>query len=181
VILNLNDGCIFGLLVALALTAPAVNADGVRINEVVVATAIPEAQREATLRAVRAFYDFWDTGDEAYLQRAIAKDFTDHTLPPGRPQGPEGPAFASRQFRAAVPDLKVTVEKMIVAADYVTVHMRFTGHFTGTFGQAQGKGQSIAFVATDLVKIRNGRITDNWHIEDNLTLLQQMGLAKVQP
>ena len=169
---------VFGCLIAMALSAPAVVAEGVRINEVVVATAISDAQREATLKAVRAFYDFWDTGDETYLHQAIAEDFVDRTLPPGRPQGPEGPAFASRQFRAAVPDLKVTVEKMIVAGDYVTVHMRFTGHFTGTFGQAQGKGQPIAFTATDLVKIRDGRITDNWHIEDNLTLLQEMGIAK---
>jgi predicted ester cyclase len=169
------------VLVALALSAPAAIADGVRINDLVVAPAIPDAQREATLKAVRAFYDFWNTGDEAYLQQALAKDFTDRTLPPGRPQGPEGPAFASRQFRAAVPDLTVTVEKMIVAGDYVTVHMRFTGHFTGTFGHTQGKGQPIAFTATDLVKIGNGRITDNWHIEDNLTLLQEMGVAKVQP
>jgi hypothetical protein len=29
------------------------------------------------------------------------------------------------------------------------------------------------------VKVENGRITDNWHIEDNLTLLKQMGVAKV--
>src|SRR5260370_1158908 len=35
----------------------------------------------------------------------------------------QGPAFASRQFRAAVPDLRVTVEKIIVAGAYVTVHM----------------------------------------------------------
>jgi predicted ester cyclase len=150
-----------------------------KINEVVVATAIPDAQREATLKAVRAFYDFWDTGDEAYLPQAIAGDFTDHTLPPGRPQGPDGPAAASRQFRAAAPDVKVTVEKMIVAGDYVTVHMQFTGHFTGRFGKVQGMGQAIAFTATDLVRIRNGRITDNWHIEDNLTLLLQLGVATV--
>jgi predicted ester cyclase len=70
---------------------------------------------------------------------------------------------------------------MIVASDYVTVHMVFTGHFTGTFGQTQGKGQSINFIATDLLKVKNGRITDNWHIEDNLTLLEQMGVAKVSP
>ena len=68
---------------------------------------------------------------------------------------------------------------MIVAGDYVTVHMVFTGHFTGTFGQLQGKGQSIAFIATDLLKVTDGRITDNWHIEDNLTLLQEMGVVKI--
>jgi predicted ester cyclase len=163
----------------LSLSAPALAADNVRINDLVVAEPVSDAQREATIKAVRAFYDFWNTGDEALLNEAIAPNFIDHTLPPGRPQGPQGPAFASRQFRAAVPDLKVTVEKMIVAGAYVTVHMSFTGHFTGRFGQTQGKGQPTPFIATDLVKIENGRITDNWHIEDNLTLLQEMGVAKV--
>jgi predicted ester cyclase len=163
----------------LSLSAPALAADNVRINDLVVAEPVSDAQREATMKAVRAFYDFWNTGDEALLNEAIAPNFIDHTLPPGRPQGPEGPAFASRQFRAAVPDLKLTVEKMIVAGAYVTVHMSFTGHFTGRFGQTLGKGQPTPFIATDLVKIENGRITDNWHIEDNLTLLQEMGVAKV--
>jgi predicted ester cyclase len=165
----------------LSLSASALGADGVKINELVIAGPIPAAQREATVKAVRAFYDFWNTGDASLLKQAIAENFTDRALPPGRPQGPSGPAFASRQFRAAVPDLKVTVEKMIVANDYVTVHMSFNGHFTGTFGQTRGNGQPIAFIATDLVKVENGRITDNWHIEDNLTLLQQMGVAKVGP
>jgi predicted ester cyclase len=165
-------------VLTLSLTT-AVAADSVKINDLIIAAPIPEAQRDATMKAVRAFYNFWNTGNEALLKEAIASNFTDHTLPAGRPQGPEGPAFASRRFRAAVPDLQVTVEKMIVAGDYVTVHMNFTGHFTGRFGQTQGTGQPVPFIATDLVKIENGRITDNWHIEDNLTLLQEIGVVKV--
>ena len=62
---------------------------------------------------------------------------------------------------------------MIVASDYVTVHMVFTGHFTGRLGETLGKGQAVTFVATDLLKVENGRITDNLHIEDNQTLLQE--------
>jgi predicted ester cyclase len=177
--LHLARGIELFAALTFSVSTPAFAADGVKINDLVVAASIPEAQREATMKAVRAFYDFWNTGDEALLKEAIAPNFTDHTLPPGRPQGPEGPAFASRRFRAAVPDLKVAVEKMIVAGDYITVHMNFTGHFSGKFGQTQGKGQPVPFIATDLVKIENGRITDNWHIEDNLTLLQEMGVAKV--
>jgi predicted ester cyclase len=165
----------------LALSTPLLAADSVTIKDLVIAGQIPAVQSEATVKAVRAFYEFWNTGDAALLKQAIAENFSDRTLPPGRPQGPEGPAFASRQFRAAVPDLKVTVEKMIVAGDYVTVHMSFSGHFTGAFGQTQGNGQPIAFIATDLVRVKNGRITDNWHIEDNLTLLEEMGIAKVGP
>jgi predicted ester cyclase len=121
------------------------------------------------------------SGDDADLKRAIAPSFIDHTLPSARPQGLEGPALGSHQFRAAVPDLAVRVEKMIVAGDYVTVHMIFTGHFSCKSGNTPGKGQLIEFIATDLVKVEKGRIIDNWHIEDNLTLLQQMGVAKVAP
>jgi len=165
-------------IMALLSSTPAAAAGDVKIRDLVVAATIPDAQRETTLKAVRAFYEFWSTGDESILKQAIAKNFIDHTLPPGRPQGPNGPAFASRQFRMAVPDLKVAVEKMIVAGDYVTVHMNFTGHFTGRFGRTPGKGQLISFTATDLVKVESGRITDNWHIEDNLTLFREMGVIK---
>jgi len=151
------------------------------LKDLAIATSIPEAQKQATLAAARAFYTFWNTGDVSLLQQALAPNFVDRTLPPGRPQGPEGPAFASKIFRAAVPDLGVVVEKMIVADEYVTAHMVFAGHFTGTLGNVHGMGQPVAFNATDLLRIADGRITDNWHIEDNLTLLQQMGIAKLTP
>ena len=149
------------------------------MNELIVDKSLPATARDATVKAARAFYDFWNSGDPAYLKAALSPSFTDRTLPPGRPQGPDGPAFASRQFRAAVPDLQVTVEKMIVSGEYVTVHMVFSGHFSGKFGMTQGAGQPIRFIATDLLRVRDGYVTDNWHIEDNLTLFRQMGLAKV--
>jgi predicted ester cyclase len=166
-------------VVAAALISTPAFADEVKIDDLVVANTIPVAQRDAAVKAAKAFYQFWNTGDEALLKPAISPLFTDHTLPPGRPQGPEGPAFASKNFRAAVPDLSVEVRKMIVAGDYVTVHMDFRGRFTGVFGKIKGQGQAIDFIATDLLKVTNGRITDNWHIEDNLTLLTQMGVTKV--
>jgi predicted ester cyclase len=163
-----------------ALLSMPVFADEVKIDNLIVATSIPPVQRDATIKAAKAFYQFWNTGDESLLKAAMAPDFTDHTLPPGRPQGPQGPAFASEHFRATVPDLGLEIRKMLVADDYVTVHMEFKGHFTGSFGQTKGKGQAIDFIATDLLKVTNGRITDNWHIEDNLTLLSEMGVAKVE-
>lgn len=144
----------------------------VKIDELVV-----EPPNAAALEPAKTFYAFWNTGDEALAKAAISPSFVDRTLPPGRPQGPEGPLFASKHFRAAVPDLGVEVRKMIVTGDYVTVHMEFSGHFTGTFDTTKGQGQEIRFIATDLLAVKDGRITDNWHIEDNLTLLKQMGVV----
>ena len=60
--------------VAMLVAAPAF-ADDVKIDELVVASVIPDGQRDATLKAVRAFYDFWNSGDEAFLKQAIADNF----------------------------------------------------------------------------------------------------------
>lgn len=111
---NLQEGQV------VALFTPCAAAD-LKIDELVVATSIPDTQKNATLSVVHDFYQFWNTGDDSLLKHALAPNFTDRTLPPGRPQGPQGPAFASHQFRAAVPDLGVEVKKMIIAGDYVTV------------------------------------------------------------
>ncbi len=157
------------------------SAEDLKVDELVVAKTRPDQHLDLNIKTANTFYEFWNTGDEQLLKKSISPQFVDHTLPNGRPQGPQGPAFASKTFRAAVPDLSVEVKKMIVAGDLVTVHMEFTGHFTGTFGSTSGKGQRIDFIATDLLRISDYRITDNWHIEDNLTLLSQMGVAKVEP
>ena len=145
---------------------------------VVIDPAIAAPQREAMMLAARRYYAFWNTGDARYAREALAGDFIDRTLPPGRPQGVEGPLFASRNFRAAVPDLAATVDEMLVVGDRVVGRLHFTGHFTGRFNGVQGKGQTVDFIATDIYRIADGRIAENWHLEDNLTLLQQMGVIR---
>jgi predicted ester cyclase len=142
----------------------------------IVAGDIPADRREAMLASARRFYQFWNTGDVTLLRQAISESFVDHTLPPGRPQGPSGPAAASKAFLAAVPDLKVVVSQQILAGDRIVSHLRFTGHFSGQFKNTKGTGQPVDFIATDILAVRGDRITDNWHIEDNLTFLQQIGL-----
>ncbi|TWB18797.1 putative ester cyclase [Nitrospirillum amazonense] len=138
---------------------------------------LPKAQADAEILAARRYATFWSTGDEALAHAALAPDFTDRTLPPGRAQGVPGPLAASAFVRAAIPDLTASVEQLVVAGDRVTVHFRFQGHFTGRFGAVQGKGQAVDFIATDLYRVQDGRIAENWHIEDNLTLLRQLGVV----
>ena len=132
----------------------------------------------ANIMAARRYAAFWNTGEEQFADKALAPNFTDQTLPPGRPQGKQGPLQASKKFRAAVPDLTVEIADLVAAGDRVSVHLLFKGHFTGSFDGTKGTGQEIGFQAFDLYRIKNGRIADNWHLEDNLTLLQQMGVIK---
>ncbi len=131
-------------------------------------------QRELMILAAKNYAAFWDTGEEAYAKKALAEDFIDLNLPEGRKQGPQGPLDASNWFRSVVPDLHCEIEEMIVVGDKVILRLKFTGHFTGKFGEIEGKGQTISFSAVDMYTIENGKIKTNWHLEDNQTLMQQL-------
>jgi predicted ester cyclase len=144
-------------------------------HSLVADVSLPKPQLTEQVLAARRYDTFWSDGDEALARAALAHDFVDRTLPPGRPQGLAGPLAASRTMRGAIPDLRCEIQQMIVAGDRVVVHLHFTGHFTGEFRQAHGQGQAVDFIATDIYRIANGRIAENWHLEDNLTLLQQLG------
>jgi predicted ester cyclase len=145
-------------------------------HSLIVDRSVPRAQVDIQSIAARRYDTFWNTGDEALARDALAPNFIDNTLPPGRAQGITGPLAASKVMRAAIPDMGCEIEQMIVAGDRVVAHLRFRGHFTGRFKQIQGQGQPINFIATDIYRIADGHIVENWHIEDNLTLLQQLGL-----
>lgn len=149
-----------------------------RPTELTLGPGLPGDETVAAVRAAQAFYGFWASGDELLLARAIDTAFTDHTLPAGRPQGPGGPAAASRAFRAAVPDLTCQVEELLAAGDRVTARLRFTGTFTGTYQGIKGHGQHVDFIAIDVLRITGGQVIDNWHLEDNLTLLTQLGAVQ---
>ena len=136
------------------------------------------SESAAVTLAARRYAAFWNTGDESYAKQALSPDFIDRTLPDGRPQGPNGPLQASKGFRTAVPDLTAEIDDMVVAGDRAAVHLHFHGHFTGQFQNINGNGQTVDFQAFDLYRVQDGRIVENWHLEDNLTLLKQLGVVK---
>src|SRR5712664_4018864 len=83
---------------------------------------MPRAQVDVQIIAARRYDTFWNTGDEALARAALAPNFIDNTLPPGRPQGLTGPLAASKVIRAAIPDMGCDIEQMIVAGDRVVAH-----------------------------------------------------------
>jgi predicted ester cyclase len=175
---SLITGLLAVAITATVLTRPAVAAEPVLITpKVLIADpgATP-AQVQAQTLAARRYATFWSSGDPALAREALAPDFMDRALPPGRAQGIAGPLAASIAFHSAVPDLNCDVQQMIVSGDRVVSHLRFTGHFTGTFNGVKGQGQAVNFIATDIYRIADGRIAENWHLEDNLTFLQQIGV-----
>ncbi|MDR2994558.1 ester cyclase [Bacillus cereus] len=127
------------------------------------------SKMEATeiVHTAQRFYAFWDTGKEELIPQTVTKNFFDNTLPKGRPQGVEGLKFAAQNFRKVIPNIHCEIEDLLVAGDKVTARLSFTGTHNG---------KEIRFFAIDILHVKDGKITEDWHLEDNLTLQQQLGL-----
>jgi nitrile hydratase len=56
-------------------------------------------------------------------------------------------------------------------------------HYAGSpaFGDRTGDGRAISFDAIDVYVIHDGRIATNWHREDYVTLLRQLGVVSPGP
>jgi steroid delta-isomerase-like uncharacterized protein len=144
----------------------------------IILTAGQEQAAQAVILAARRYAAFWNTGEASFAEAALAGNFADRTLPSGRQQGIKGVLEASKNFRAAIPDLKAEIEELLVVKDRAVVRYIFAGHFTGTFKDLKGDGRAINFRAVDVYRVQNGQISDNWHMEDNLSLMQQLGVVK---
>src|SRR6266404_126213 len=131
------------------------------------------------IKTARLFYAFWDTGNAEYASAAVDNDFHDNTLPAGRPQGPKGLLYASQTFRTTVPDLRCTIKDLLVSGDKITARLLFTGTHKGEFMGHPATGKPVTFFAIDILRVRGGKIVEDWHLEDNLTLLEQLGVVSL--
>ena len=144
----------------------------------IILSAGQEQAAQSVILAARRYAAFWNTGEARHAEAALAQNFVDRTLPSGRQQGIKGVLEASKNFRSAIPDLRAEIEELLVVKDRAVVRYIFAGHFTGTFKDLKGDGRAISFRAVDVYRVQNGQISDNWHMEDNLSLMQQLGVVK---
>ena len=116
----------------------------------IILTARQEQAAQPVILAARRYAAFWNTGEARYAEAALAQNFVDRTLPSGRPQGLKGVLEASKNFRAAIPDLRAEIEELLVVNDRAVVRYSFTGHFTGTF---KDKAMVARLVSAQLTSI----------------------------
>jgi predicted ester cyclase len=126
---------------------------------------------------VAPFYKAFETGEIALLDRVFAPDWTDHTLPPGRPPGLAGLKQAVGFVRAVLPDVTATMEHTVFDGTTIVVRITFRGTNTGGFPGVGPNGAAVAFIAFDMHLIAGGRVAESWHLEDNLSLMIQAGVV----
>jgi steroid delta-isomerase-like uncharacterized protein len=121
------------------------------------------------------FADEWNKGN---LEGAIAlfdDNYIDHNAAPGQKPGKAGLRESLDMFMTAFPDLKLEHSHVTMEGDRVADHGIARGTHRGNFLGVAPTGKRVEVSYTDIYRVKNGKITEAWHIEDIPGLMRQIG------
>ena len=118
-------------------------------------------------------YEAVNTGNVALLDRLVAPDYIEHS------EGFQGVEPFRQQiitFRAAFPDLHVTIEDLITDGDRFASRTTVTGTHAGDLMGMPATGRHISVEAVDIGRIENGQAKERWGGLNMYSLLTQLGV-----
>lgn len=121
-------------------------------------------------------FELWNTGNLAIAEETIAAEYKRYdfdTLHEGR--GPEFVKQLVTMYRAAFPDLHLTIEKMIAVDDVVISRWRATGTHKGEFQGLPPTGAATQTTGVTITGMSNGKITEERVYMDSVALLKALG------
>jgi len=128
-------------------------------------------QNKALVR--RWFAEMINVNNEGIAEELIDSNYVNHFIP-GQ-TGPEVEKQIMTLFFSAFPDLQGTVEDMFAEGDRVAVRLIWRGTNTGSFNGMPPTNKYVAFGTTNIFRVHNGKIAENWPQVDMMGLMQQLG------
>jgi predicted ester cyclase len=131
------------------------------------------------LRMRLGFYEeVWDLGNTDFSFEVLAGDYVRHNLRSTEAlPGPAGQKKIADDFRAAFPDLTVTVDLIVGEGDLVVGRWTATGRHLGSWGALEPTGRRATFSAVNIFRFEDGKVAEIWHHRDDLGLREQIGAA----
>ena len=114
------------------------------------------------------------------IDEFYAPDFVWHE-PDGDIQGYEQAKQFVSTFFKGFPDINITVEDVLAEGDEAVSRYTIRGTHQGeteAFGPPTGKAMELKGIT--IHRIEDGKIVEEWESYDNLSVLQQLGLAPEQ-
>jgi predicted ester cyclase len=122
----------------------------------------------------RLLTEVFSRGDYAVIDELVATDFIEHQNG-SQGIGPEALRRTASGLRESFPDLSLEIEDVIASEDTVWVRARGRGTDTGGVAGRTPSGRHIEVDVLDIVRFRDGRMSEHWGVADRLGLLQQVG------
>ena len=137
-----------------------------------------DSTRLANEELSKQFVDeVFNKGNMAFIDEHVAADFVEHSPSPGQEQGVESFKKFVAMWREAMPDLKFTVSEVVSEGDLVAIHVTQSGTMQSPalFGPgAVGKHMEVSGI--DLVRIKDGKMTEHWGYYEEAKMFTQLGL-----
>ena len=131
------------------------------------------AHRNAAL--MRRFYaEVFNAGNMAAADKFIAEGFVDYTPFPGQAGTRAGLKKGFPQWRAAFPDLRFTVNEVIVQGDKAVARWTARGTHRGVFMGIAPTGKTVQMHGVDIVRIVGGKAVAHWGYGDEAVWMQQI-------
>ena len=105
----------------------------------------------------------------------------DHTPQPGRTPDKDGARQLYKILRTAFPDFHAEIHWQLADGDRVTTYKTYHGTHRGEFLSVAPTGRKIQFETVDVMRVRNGKITEHWGVANLFSLMQQLGALPVTP
>jgi steroid delta-isomerase-like uncharacterized protein len=124
----------------------------------------------------RELEEVYGAGDLDVVDEIVSKGYVGHDSAIPEPlRGPSAVKDAAAGYRAAFPDLRLTIETQIAEGDIVVTRWTATGTHQGElFGIAPtGKQATVSGISID--RFSGGKVAESWTNWDTLGLLQQLG------
>ena len=122
---------------------------------------------------LHGIYEAINTGNVSLLEKFVAPDYVEHS------EGFRGVEAFEQQitaFRAAFPDLHVTVEDLLTDGDRFASRTTVTGTHAGDLMGLPATGKRISVEAVDIGRIANGQAQERWGGLNMYALLTQLGV-----
>ena len=114
-------------------------------------------------------------GNFDVFEELFADDFVDHTPQPNMTPNKDGVRDLYRRLRAAFPDFHADIDWQAADGELVTTYKTYHGTHEGMFLGVAPTGRRIHFETVDVMRVRNGKITDHWGVANLFSLMQQLG------
>ena len=127
----------------------------------------------------RWFEEVWNQGLESSIDVLLADDAVAHGLGDETGVDLHGPAGFKpffRKFRAAFPDMRITVEDALMEGDRIAARCSVVATHSGPGLMPAPTNRSVSFTGMCFVRVRDGKLVEGWNNFDFLAMYQQLGM-----
>nr|MBA2600290.1 ester cyclase [Actinomycetota bacterium] len=131
---------------------------------------------EANKQVVRRFYEeVLNSGKIEALEELAVTNYQEHDMLPGQGDGLAGLRKRVTMLRTALTP-RFELDDVIAEGDRVVVRWTNSGTHVGDFMGAPATGRSFRIAGVDVHRVQDGKMAEHWHVVDQLSMLQQLGL-----